>query len=217
MKKILLIVTVAAGIGMSAFGQGQFNFSTTAGRLIWDDWSALAFKPDPSNNVAFLFGTGTRLIDAVAAQTATNATGIPNGASVSTVWTDLLTDPNYHLATNTVGGGLVVNPTSLTGGITGSTFVATNSPGSGTITVFVIGWSAAFANPLLAAAAGGVVGWSTAFTYTIGSPGGAVAQAFNVAPNAIVAFGVVPVPEPTTFALAGLGAATLLIFRRRKQ
>ena len=29
------------------------------------------------------------------------------------------------------------------------------------------------------------------------------------------AFSIVPVPEPTTFALAGLGAAALLIFRRR--
>jgi hypothetical protein len=28
--------------------------------------------------------------------------------------------------------------------------------------------------------------------------------------------GVAPVPEPTTFALLGLGAAGLLIFRRRK-
>jgi hypothetical protein len=27
----------------------------------------------------------------------------------------------------------------------------------------------------------------------------------------------VPVPEPSTFALAGLGAAALLIFRRRKE
>jgi len=216
MKKLLLIVTVAAGIGMSAFGQGQFNFST-ASRMVWDDWSALAIKADGSNNVAFLFGTGTRLIDAVAAQTATNATGIPNGASVSTVWNDLLTDPNYHLATNTVTGNTAVDFTTATGGASGSTFVATNSPSSGTITVFVIGWSAAFANPVAAAAAGGVVGWSAAFTYTIGQAGGAVAQPFTTAPNAMVAFGVVPVPEPTTFALAGLGAATLLIFRRRKQ
>jgi hypothetical protein len=32
----------------------------------------------------------------------------------------------------------------------------------------------------------------------------------------IVLSGAAPVPEPSTFALAGLGAAALLIFRRRK-
>lgn len=33
---------------------------------------------------------------------------------------------------------------------------------------------------------------------------------------ALQGFSVVPVPEPTTFALAGLGIASMLIFRRRK-
>ena len=54
-------------------------------------------------------------------------------------------------------------------------------------------------------------GHSTVFTVTAnnsfggGTPLGAAMQAFNI-----------PIPEPSTFALAGLGLAGLLIFRRRK-
>jgi hypothetical protein len=53
--------------------------------------------------------------------------------------------------------------------------------------------------------------WSTAGTWAAGSwPMG------QYGPNYTGAIAVAPVPEPTSFALMGLGAASLLIFRRRK-
>lgn len=55
----------------------------------------------------------------------------------------------------------------------------------------------------------------------IGSAGGGptglpALVCFGAAPSITTGFNIVPVPEPTTMALAGLGAAALLIFRRRK-
>jgi hypothetical protein len=50
-------------------------------------------------------------------------------------------------------------------------------------------------------------------------PSGGFIPALNLfggAPSLTTGFNLVPVPEPTTMALAGLGAAALLIFRRRK-
>jgi len=51
--------------------------------------------------------------------------------------------------------------------------------------------------------------------FTILSIGGDVNTPPNVTPGA-VSFNLYFVPEPSTFALAGLGAAAMLIFRRRK-
>jgi hypothetical protein len=48
----------------------------------------------------------------------------------------------------------------------------------------------------------------TIWGVSAGMPGG-LAQGFNM-------FGVAPVPEPSTIALAGLSSLALLLFRRRK-
>jgi len=57
-------------------------------------------------------------------------------------------------------------------------------------------------------------GHSTAFTMTT-SVGSAFAP-FSGASETDGGFSVVPVPEPTVFALAGMGAAALMIVRRKK-
>lgn len=75
-----------------------------------------------------------------------------------------------------------------------------------TITVVVVAYNGADY------ASSAIRGHSQAFTYT-------AVYAGNGGPgplNGFQTFQVVPVPEPSTFALAGLGLAGLLIFRRRK-
>lgn len=71
-------------------------------------------------------------------------------------------------------------------------------------------WELARQNP----AAAGLYGQSEIFQYLIpassGAPGG------DFAMKGFSTFNIIPVPEPSSFALAGLGAAALLIFRRRK-
>lgn len=223
MKKLLLTIGLAA-IGVSAFAQGNFVFSA-GGRYVWDNWSTVATglpRADASNNVAFLIGTtGTPLVDTAMGMTSvpTNQTTAINGVAA---WTSILNDPSFKLATNSADGSLVVGTTTTVGGFSylagGAFTVAGTAAGGGAITLYVIGWSYLYANPFLAQAANSPVGWSAPITYAYGAgplpgpPGtpGAIGDTLG-------RFGVAPVPEPATFALVGLGAAALLISRRRKQ
>jgi hypothetical protein len=75
-------------------------------------------------------------------------------------------------------------------------------------------------------------GASSMFTFVLGSaatyppmwnqsvgtwaPGGVNMDAYGPGSRGAIQMTVVPIPEPGTFALAGLGAAAMLIFRRRK-
>jgi hypothetical protein len=62
--------------------------------------------------------------------------------------------------------------------------------------------------------AAGLISAGRSATFNVNAIGG---QA-NPAPTLdnLTSFNILPIPEPTSFALAGLGAAALLIFRRRK-
>jgi len=222
MKKLLLTIGLAA-IGVSAFAQGSFVFSSSA-RYVWDNWSTVATglpRADASNNVAFLIGTGTPLVDTAMGMTSvpTNQLTAINGVLA---WTSILNDPNFKLATNSASGLSAQAQTTSLGGInylSGSTFVmpGTSAVG-GAITLYVIGWSYLYANPFLAQAANSPVGWSAPISYAYGAgPVPGPAGTPGAIGDTLIQFGVAPVPEPATFALVGLGAAALLISRRRKQ
>jgi len=225
MKKLTLAAAILSLAGLSAFAQSQVAFNgtgNTSTRLVWDDYTVLAPKPDASNNVAFLWTTSlsaTPLIDTVsgATSTATNGTQLPGGINAAQAWTAILTDPNFKLGTN--GSSTAVSITSGVGNWTynaGNSFTLVGAPASGNILVFVIGWANIYANPVLAAAAGSPIGWSQAFTYTIPTGTSAPPNFSGATTLDTLKFGVMPVPEPTTLALLGLGSASLMIFRRRK-
>lgn len=223
MKKIIATLALVA-VTASMFAQGNFIFSTTA-RYVWDDWSSVAIKPDGSNNVAFLFGSGTPLVD-----TATGVSGVATNTTsaswtTSQAWSSILSDPNFHLGTNNGSGLLAAAQTSNLGTISylgGATFTVTGTAAAGgSTTVYVIGWNAAYADPFAAAAAGSAVGWSSPFTYSyaagpVPGPAGTPGNFAAVLTPFGVFLPVAPVPEPGTMALAALGGASLLLFRRRK-
>jgi len=219
MKKIAIVVSLALA-SISSFGQGNFLF-TSGTRVVWDNWTTLAIRADASNNVAFLFGSGTPLVDAIYTGTATNGSSTLTANQLSTAWTDILNDPNFKLGTNNATGLLASVQTSAVGAInynaSTSFGVTGTSPNGGTTTVFVIGYSSAYASPAAAAAAGSPIGWSAPFTYSYQNT---VNAAGSFSAGGLVPFGVVGapvvVPEPTTLALAGLSGASLLLFRRRK-
>lgn len=228
MKKLILIATMAATLsGLSAFAQGNFIFTGPI-RGSWDIFT-------PSNNatpkllatmnVGFLVNpnnvTGP-LINGIAPTTRTN--GLDGGlftstSQLATYWNMILTDPNYAVAIDTTTGLPAVASNVGNGSWTyrtGATFpVAGTSALGGPAQVYIIAWEKAYATPAAAMAGGSALGWSQVFTYNyaaggIGTPGSTIAGTVPFG-----AYGVVP--EPATFTLAGLGAAAMLIFRRRRK
>jgi len=223
MKKTLLIASVVALTAISSFGQGQFLFSAGS-KGVWDGFTVSGVsKLGATINVALLWGSSsqTPLVDSIAASTPTNSTSassVVTSANVQTVWTSILSDPNFQLAQNSSTSTTVQQGTAANGGFSynsANSFGVTGTTGGTAYNVFVIGWSSAYATAAAAQAAGSPVGWSSVFSYT-------PSTAPNPAPTFVTPnFGVseasvVVAPEPATLALAGLGGASLLMFRRKK-
>ena len=209
MKK-LLITTAATLLTVAAFGQGQVNFNNASSI---SGWLTLVDR-----NVHFT----------------TNASqlppGITPGANVSSNHAGLnltsLRAALYYAATTqtdvnlftAAGGGPATFKTS-TSATAGSWFGGTRTLDNIAIgapaNLVVIVWDSSLgADPLSAAVRGGLYGQSAIFQYT--SPSGGTPAPAEFLPNNLSAFSISIVPEPSSFALAGLGAAALLIFRRRK-
>jgi len=193
---------IAAVVGLAAtvattFGQGHVQISnylvSPYSQVIW------------ANTVA---GVGT------ANQSAQNA----SAALQLTLWygkgnladANLLTaGPTFGLLTT--GGPQAYNPGNGNG-VGGYYFINASIP------TWVLGDTFTFQLRATGTAPGGQYtysGSSTLFTQSAQITDAAVpAGTSTAAPGLTV--NIVPVPEPSTFALAGLGSAALLIFRRKK-
>jgi len=213
MKKYLVITALAIATAASSFAQGYVVFASTKASGVY---IAPAGSLANSNyTVGFLWGS------AAAANPLVGTSGNPTTSSANGSWTAILTDPNYQLARNATGNTLVsalVNNSGLAQGgwnyNGGSSFPLLGSVAGSNIKVYAIAWQSIYATPQDAQAAGGSVGWGNLLTYTTAPDSGSAASTF--AASGQNPFGVSPVPEPATFALAGLGAAAMLIARRRK-
>jgi hypothetical protein len=224
MKKLLAIATVAALSAFSAFGQGQIVFgNTTAGA---------GFKLTVTNaslGVVQTVGTGSPLLGtgSVRITLLVGNTGDPISSMVpvpsaiaplgATVLTNALT--TTALSQGTFSGG------------TATFSIGWDTVSKPTIQYAYVGWDIA----------SGITSWTSLFTGNVFTPessgvnfaafsgiiagyqpGFGTASAGNTFGSA--AFQIptlrfnpyVAVPEPSSFVLAGLGAAALMIFRRRK-
>ncbi len=218
MKRIIIAIGLALLAALATFAQGTFLFSGNS-KSVWDNYStSLPHISGETLTVAFLFGTGTPKIAQIGSSVATNAEW--NMYITSTAWSDILGDPNYTLATS---GGTNIQASVITSygawiGNGNSSYLVTGSTGGATYTVYVIAWDSAYATPAAAQAADAAVGWSAPFTYFTGNPNAqppTSPQAFN---TSVIPFGVLlPIPEPSTLALAGVGIASLFVFRDRRK
>ena len=214
MKKLLRITAfISALTALSAFGQGYFQFTTGKSQA----WDALDDGPATLStriNTSFLWAANGAVPQVAGLGNSTPPNNLTPPVA-SAAWTAILTDPNFILAVNGGNGQLVVQRTAANGSIAyngGLVFPIIGTSPATVYSLFMISWDGAYATPILAQAASAAVGWSGAFSYT--------ATALTASPNSMVGltagFEARGVPEPSAFALAGLGGLSLWLFRRRK-
>jgi len=226
MKKLLTIAALVGATSLS-FGQGYVSFGNTSGTRF------------STNAPGATAGTG---FTTVAAGTTVGQFYFALFAAPSTQNTiSTATDPTLN------GWTVVAIGTNLTQGgrFTGNTVDAQTGVqiagfATGVTADFAVaGWSGSIGTSWAQAQAwwnnGNATGSSTTAGYFAINPliandvpmaasGGPYPATFANPPTANVMYGwglnyypTVVVPEPSTFAIAGLGAAAMLIFRRRKQ
>jgi len=216
MKKAILAIALVA-TGLTSFGQGYVLF-TTSTRQVWDTL-VTPIKPDAGLNVGFLWapvGT-TATITSLAASTATN--GTTSVSSFATAWSDILgSNGGYTLAVNNGTSATATTTTTAVGGVsynTANTFALAGTTGGTSYSVYAIAWSNAYSTPQAAQTAGAAVGWSSVFTYATSAAANGTPLSFSASGMSPFGLAAAPTPEPGTIALAGMGIASLLAFRRR--
>jgi len=214
MKKILVTTLVAAALVTSALAQGSVTMgaSATKNPISYTlDGTTIVKVPVSSPGIATIPGYGNLNVGLYSAPVGTPLSfvaGVPD-LSAASPWR-LQTSPLLQTITGTPGTML-------------STAVTLGSGTAGSdVQLVVVGWTGTAADFATAASQGALLGWagSTLSTGGMGwqNPTGTALLPAVVSRTATTFNGLVlaPIPEPSTFALAGLGAAALLIFRRRK-
>ena len=218
MKKLIAFALPGLATCLSSFAQANFTFNSGTMSRVWDDFASPGtfVKAGAGElEVAVMWTTDLSAIPT----TGLNGAATPTNEVFLASWTGILTDPNFHLAQSTAAGNpIIVTQCGYPGpfaGVYGGglQYIVGTSPGE-TVQLYVIGWDRSFGtDPLVAALNFASVGWSSAIHYTLGST---VAPGVPLSVAGIGGFGVHLTPEPSTFALAGLGAAAVLILRRRR-
>lgn len=220
MKKILIATVAMLGVASYSFGQGEVLFSagSLATTRIWSNTlSTVNGQSDGQLNggpINQALGFWTFALY-YAPSTVTNVVG-------HTPWLDPSWQFSGVYGTNT---GVLGRMAGLTPGNANNAAVIPGYAAGETASLFVIAWNTAVGGVTVSefASAFQSAGSSLWFGYSkIGQPqlgnGAAVPDIglFGAGAGQISGFTIAPIPEPTTFALAGLGAAAMLIFRRRK-
>lgn len=208
MKKLLLAAVCTMALGSMAFAQGTFNFANTSGTLSVLSSNGVSYGSTP----AALGGFYYQLFIA------------PAGTANASAFTATTVTATNLAAVGRLNGGTGVS--------------VPGAPAGGTGAIMIRGWSASLGTTYAQALAhlGGdpnslnsdVVGWFGTSAIALnflwgGDPGTGIAvpaspgfAGSNGIQTGMQLNYVAPIPEPSSMALAGLGAASLLLFRRRK-
>lgn len=227
MKKQLLTIAGVLTITCGAYAQGYVTMSSGV-RWLWDEFTtpgvgirpasaavdyAIYWAPvstvDPLTAVGTQFGTGSAT---ALQQTATN--GVVGMAPINL--NTVLTGAGWTLGLN--GATPAVGQSGGAGNLGYGQFQLAGTTAGGTYEMIIVGWNAAAGVGAILNGSYTAAGWSNPFNYLTGSsasdPNGTVGVGAAPYGNQ---FGIIPtVPEPGTLALAALGGASLLLFRRRK-
>jgi hypothetical protein len=201
MKKVILTTVCVAALSTGAFAQGLLNFLNSATTLVTLRSNGVALGATPAASL----GTYRYELFRAPAGTLTSSAFVSSGL----IATNLTTAGRLN-----GGNGLTVPGTAL----------------GGTSAIMVRGWSSNLGQTYAEAKANydsfailGFLGESAiAPNFLMGGDGGSGpvpnSPVFGASANQITSgFELIySIPEPTSMTLAGLGAAALLIFRRRK-
>jgi len=197
MKKLL--ITAISGIALigatvSSFGQGT---------ITWNNTGSTATSGTPA-----IFGNGPSAGGLVTGPTGTYEYGLYVGPAGSTLISQMTLVSTYLNSSSALAKGVISGgPVTLPAGFPNGTAIAD----------IVAGWTAADGGDYLTAYnhnPGDFQGLSAVGFVTPNSPNG---QVFGHGAGQITGITLTSAPEPATIALGGLGAAALLLFRRKKQ
>lgn len=223
MKKLLVITSALVITSITSFAQG--NVATAGGvNGIWNDTNGVVGVSKNWGFVTLLFSTSSSYALSAITPSGGTATNGTTSFNTTTAWSDIstmLSGTWFQVMGATNGAGMVGQASpSLNGTFAynaGASWVATNVNSGTAYSVIEVAWTGPFTTLAAAIAGGSYLGWSQEFSFT---PTSGATQPTVINPaNNVGFFGiegtVTVVPEPSTMALAGLGGAALLLFRRR--
>lgn len=201
MKKSIITVLAAVAVAATSYGQGTVTFANTAATHV-----RIQTSPNDPTLISMPVGGGAvQLL----------------WAPVGTTDLELFNPVQTPATANTTADGITRFVTAV-GRFSGGAATVPGISAGGIAALVVRGWTGDYANWAEASAAAllgeAQIGWSSIFTIDTGDP----TSIPSGTPTALTAAGgftgleLAYVPEPSSMALAGLGAASLLIFRRRK-
>lgn len=198
MKKTLVIVaTLAMAVG--AFAQGKVTFGNGPTHLVTIDTRAAYAGSEVPGTAASQIGVGNAVMGSLTAQ-------LYGGTAANSLSLQATFTPAGFAGF--ADGRFLNSAVTLTGiGSSVSAFFQ------------ILVWDTSAGSYATASAPSTVGKWygsSPVFTATTGSFAPNPLDASTGWPAGPIVLSANPVPEPSTFALAGLGAASLLLFRRRK-
>jgi hypothetical protein len=218
MKKILVIASSLALAGLSAQAQGLFNFNNSVSATTHMSTNSVAGGAATGQTL----GAGSYYYALFLSSSATTVANVGSGATAPTasaVGAYVFSDVNWTLA------GYATNSATL-GRVAGNAAgVAPNGfAGASSAQFVVLGWSANLGSTIaqvqsaLTAGTFGYIGESqVSGATTLGDGGLTPTPSVFSAIGGGFTLGATPaVPEPGTMALAALGGASLLLFRRKK-